>query len=413
MARVWGFWLSAGIVVALGLLGWAMQVALVRSTPGSTGSTLSMNTCGCAALYALAGALGLEPQRRYSPAVEDLGPEVAQFWLIAPAEPLQPGEAEALLRWVSAGGMLVAVAKAPLIGMQGLTPTGTLDTIEPFLGADFVTIDLPPGVVADLQELPQLLPGLTLPQVGSQAPLGLRTYPVSPNHPLTQGIGPLPAVPTAASQGWSVGVFEPAAGAGAGAWEPLLASEVGTLLVRRRIGRGQILASTQPEWLANALLSAEAPRQLAARLLQARTRQGATVFSEFHHGRHGELRGWRSLWAVPWGRAVLWWGVVLLLAMLSAGWRFVAIPPMPTPAPPDPAAYPEALGRLYHRARALELIHYNLATFYRRQAHGSRGQPGRTEGRLRAAALARTLDPSGEVRTVRDLMRALRGADRQ
>lgn len=417
------FWLSVGIVAAVAIALWVVQATLVKSVPGSIGSTISHNTRGTAGLFALTDALGLDPVRRYAPAVDDLGPKVAQYWLIAPAEPLQPGEAEALNAWIARGGTLLVFAKSGLslpMGTQAMSGFQLPQSIEPFLGQGEIWSEDLHGALANalvplesLADVPE-----EVPVTAGQELMALPAYPVNAQHPLAAGIRTLPAIPSPSGTGWGLGVLQQRALGGAqeaGLWEPIWGSQAGSLMVVRKVGLGQVIACSQTEWVSNALMGSPGPRELAARLLMARTRDGSTVFSEFHHGRHGELRGWKALAQVPWGRAVIWWLVVMVVGMVSAGWRFVAVPPIAAPAAPDPAGYSEALGHLYARAGAVQNIHYNLANFYQRRARSARGQDGRgsAEGRARAIGAAQKLgqvDP--QRRSIKAILAALRDPNR-
>jgi len=348
------------------------------------------------------------------PILEPLTDDIAQLWIVAPDDALREGESRQILNWVAKGGTLVLIAKVDPGAQQ--SQAIPVESFGPLLnGGTLKPAKLGEGDVAALPNPRDITPLHLDSKLEAEDLKALPAYPTAASDTLTAGVLQLPVFPAPMATEFGIplvnnGTGEELTGS---RFEPIWSTKYGAVVARRRQGTGQIIVVTQPEWVSNALISSDAPLTFATHLLQDRTRKGKTLFSEYHHGFHRSMRGLGDLERVPWGRAVLWLGAVLGLAILSSSARFVAVPPLIPPPPPDPAGYARALGNLYQRARAVENIHYNLAAFYRRQSRtvGGRlkGAQQQLDARRRATQLDRDLNsrPPGTLAS-RELLAVLR-----
>lgn len=368
----WRFWLLWGLVAVLALAGvWLLERTFRAGDPQTAGSTFGHNTRGSQALLQLARSQNVGPVQRRRPFLDPLPAETAQIWIIAPYFPLQIGESARLRDWVADGGTLILISRGS--GSTATLGPGSEMLTESLIGlleeASPVSHKLSRPETQALLPLTEMVsPAHPIPVRGDEPLLALSARPVIPGHPLCGPPAPLPALPVQRAGNWELAVTraDPLKLKSDHGWIPLWNTDVGPVLAERTLGKGKIIYGTQPEWFCNALLTSPECATIATRLLLYRTRPGATEFSEFHHGFRGRLRGFSDLAGAAWGQALLWLGIVLALALWSYGVRFAAPAPPAAPPVPDPAGYVEALGRLYQRAGALEIVHYNLAACYRR-----------------------------------------------
>ncbi|MEO7993941.1 MAG: DUF4350 domain-containing protein [bacterium] len=406
----WSTWGPVGLVLlVLGLGTFWLQRSLVTSIPGSRGSTYSRNTLGASGLYALSGTLDLAPRRRFTPFVDPIPDSVAQVWLLQPAEPLAVGEGATLEAWVRDGGTLILAANDDvLVGLPSVSGGMTTqhESITQFLqGAKFANPEVATPDADDTGIEVALAPLRTA--APHRVPVELAATPAHPSvlaDPLADGLSELPALARAVGDDWRVAVLAPRRPGDPLPLRSIWTTPEGVVLADHPMGLGRIIVCTQPAWMSNGLLLSAPFRALATRLLAARTREGSTLFSEYHHGYRGPLRSPIDLAHHPLGAAVLWLLLVLGLGVVSASWRFVAVPETLSAPPPDSAAYAQALGHLYARAGAREQIAYNLAAFYQRQA---RRVAGSRAGQQRARQLAQSLPGASQASeaTLLDLLR--------
>lgn len=399
-SRTGRWWIALAILLLLGL-PFAIQLLMQRSRPGEAGSTYSQNSRGAAGLLALAKSREQDPVQYRKPLLEPIPGAIAQIWLIQPAEPLRAGEAGFLDRWVAEGGTLILVAKGDraYTGLSGFGALSFSDPLDRLTGdAEFENVSLATSSAAQLQPLePWAELGWAIPTLHNTPAVGLPVQNAQQGHPLLHALPPLLAVPFAQGNNWILPVLIRRSSAEdiASPLLPLLTTAEGTIMGERMHGQGRVVVLTTTEWVTNALLAAPACGELAARLLDYRTRPGSTLFLEAPHGYQSQLRGMRELLAASWGRLLIWLGLVVLLAMFSYGIRFVPARPDATTSSPEPVIYAEALGRLYARARAWEVVFYNLAAYFRYQSQRPvddySAAPESLERRHRARRLTRLL----------------------
>lgn len=360
------------IVVVLCGLPFLALMMLQRSRPGEAGSTLNRNTRGAQSLFRLAELHDLDPIQRKRAVMEPISAGVAQIWIVQPAQGLEAKEVRHLLEWVTGGGTIILVSKNEVV--PPYTTMGPVPTMAPLTsliyGTQFEQIELDSATIDALTPLAAWADvDWELPTIQSDVPQGLPVTPAIVQHPLTRQLPPMLAVPFARGEDWQLQVLKPgAASAASGTMQPLLTTAAGAVMGEFTHGTGRVVVLTQTEWVTNALLPGAPCAELSARLLAYRTRVGSTVFLEHLHGHTQALRNLRDLMGASWGRLALWIGLVLVLAIASAGVRFVA-PLAQPPAPrPEPGDYVEALGRLYSRAQAWEAVPYNLLAYFRHQA---------------------------------------------
>jgi|GEM_PF-4323995 len=364
--------LVVAIVVVLSGLPFLAIMLLQPSRPGEAGSTLSRNTRGAEALYRLAELGEYDPTRRQRALFEPLPESVAQIWIVQPATGLEWNEIDFLQQWIAGGGTLVLVSKSdpipPMNSMGNITNIAPLTQL--LYDTNFQRIELDSDTIDTLTPLaPWAKVEWDLPTIQDDTPQGLPVMPAAAHHPLTNGLPQMLAVPYALGGQWQVQILDQGfVIAPSETMHPLLTTDAGPIMGEYALGSGHIVALTQTEWLTNALLPSAPCAEFGSRLLAYRTRPGSTMFLEHVHGHTAGLRGIADLAGASWGQLVLWSGFVLLLAIASAGMRFVAPLPQPSAPRPEPGDYVEALGRLYSRAQAWEAVPYNLLAYFRYQS---------------------------------------------
>jgi hypothetical protein len=183
-------------------------------------------------------------------------------------------------------------------------------------------------------------------------------------------------------------------------WAPLFADVGGDVIGVRRLGRGTLIAVSDPGLFSNARLQADGHARLLLNIASTHVGQGVLLVDEFHHGHgdHGVISRYLGSTAVPWMLAQA--ALAFLAILVARGTRFGPPVPPVRPARASSLEYVSALADLYQRARARGLAVEALAGSLRRTLGPTLGAtPGEQTGRLAIRAARR-------FRVKEDLMRA-------
>jgi len=311
-------------------------------------SSYNARGSGSLGLYLWLQALGIRVRRWEQPFQElCLCQDATVLLVIGPrVVPIEEGELTSLEEWVRQGGVLVladTTVGAPVPGVWAGAPVLTFG-LRPRPGAS------PSGSVWPT------FPSRYIDGVGTIQPQGrVRFHRQSPE-----------------------------------GWAPLFADAAGDWLAVRRLGRGTIIAVSDPGLFSNARLEVAGHARLILNVVQSHAGKGMILVDEFHHGHgyQGAFSRYLRGTAVPW---VLIQAALTFLAFLVArGTRFGA------PVPPREAArassleYVSALGDLYQRAGARGLAVETLAGSVRRNLAASLGvRHGEEVTRLATSAASR------------------------
>lgn len=290
---------------------------------------------GTAALYLALEELGIEPERRLTPYVDDSlhGP----LALLAPSEPPTPAELHALAEWIRQGGTLLYAARwrDPTLDTLGIRLEETSLLRSSVLGA------------------------------AAEDELAGRPHP----HPFTAGL-------------LEVGGFRQTFSDSVDALvTPLLSTDEGELLaVEIALGSGRVVAFSDARPLTNRRIGESGAAVLFARA--AATAGDAVTFDEYHHGFRPDgsavAATLRFLRDDPAGHLALQLGAAAIGLLLLAGARFGApLPPAPVRRR-DPLEHVDALAEAYRQAGAREMPRRLLLAGTLRHL-GMRAVPGEEE----------------------------------
>lgn len=373
------------LLVALVVIVVAMALAVGKHEPRDDGivprpSTYISSKLGSRALYEVLRELDVPVGRRMT--AYDAGDDSLRDALVvlAPSLPASPGEAHALAGWVRRGGTLVYVVR------RGDGVSDTLGLRLRTFAADSIFAEAQmTGVTATAG------PGLVGEGVGTVD--GFRRGFAASSRPLAG------ATVVASSRGVPV-------------------------VIDYRLGKGRVIAWSDPYPLLNARL-----RTSRAAILFARTATEASGgrklwFDEYHHGFQagGSAAATlgRFLARDPWGHAVLQLAAAAVLLLLLLGRRFGA-PLAPAPARRrSPLEHVEALAGAYRQARAHEtarrLVLAGLARRLGRRVPPSVKDEGEMIRRLAAhptaGAAARALETEWKKGRAADLVALSNDVDR-
>ncbi|HEX8209282.1 MAG TPA: DUF4350 domain-containing protein [Longimicrobium sp.] len=308
-------------LLVLGLLFLVVALLSTLATPrrqesaDPRPSSFHSTQWGTRALHDLLGRLKMKTGRRLTP-FADADSLSGTLVLLDPSEGVSPAELHSLAQWVRAGGTLIYVA-------------GRRDDVADTLGLQ----------LRDLE-------GDTLRTWGSENVMR-------------------PAVPV--RHAWTAGVvrvdgfrrtFAPRSPALARAGAArLLAVGERPVAATFPLGRGRVVAWSDPRPLVNDTLRGSGAAPVFARAAAELAQGGRTVyFDEYHHGYRGggsAVAGTlRFLRDRPWGHAALQWFAAALGLLLLAGRRFGA-PLAPAPAlRRSPLEHVEALAGAYRQGGA-------------------------------------------------------------
>jgi hypothetical protein len=306
-------WILGGILIVV------LVVATISQVPSGYGyplvprlSTNFPSPDGAKALYLTLRKLGVEVGRRQAP-LADAGPLPPALAILAPGDPLTPGEISAVLDRVRSGGRLLWVAAVPWSPM------------------------------AD---------SLHLRWKGSESPHPMqmsygRFAGVVARHPWTEGVDSVRGF----RFGW-VGRSVHREGV-----TPLVtANDSVVLAFVETLGAGRIVAFADRAPVENRGIRDSGAAPILVRAAAALAGDDTLVFDEFHHGFRGGsvIRGVAGfLTHRKTGHVVAQLALVGLLALLGAAVRFGA----PSSANPEqrrsPVEHVEALARVYQEAGAV------------------------------------------------------------
>jgi hypothetical protein len=309
---------------------------------------------GSKGLYLWLQALDVRVGRWERPLV-DLPADAAVLLVIRPPRAVAEEELGALVRWVRGGGTLVLVDDAVGAAVPGIRPG-------------------PPALAFGLQGRPTGTPSSLRPAMPSRYVLGVDT--VAPRGSVR---------------------FRRREPEG---WAPLFADTGGDVVAVRRLGRGTVVAVSDPGIWSNAHLATAGHARLLLNIVQAHAGRRTVLVDEYHHGYGTQAGLTRYLQgtAIPWMLAQA--ALAFLVFALAHGTRFGA------PAPPGGASrassleYVAALGDLHRRARARGLAAEALAASLRRRLTASLGlRAGADAAALAARAAARLGLRAAQVRS--------------
>jgi hypothetical protein len=270
---------------------------------------------GTRALHDLLGRLSVKTGRRLTP-FADADSLAGTLVVMDPSEGISPGELHALAQWVRAGGTLIYAA-------------GRSDDVADTLGLQ----------LRDLK-------GDTLPRWGIEAAMR-SALPL--RHAWTEGVARVDGFRRTFAPR-SPALARPGA-------EQLLAVDRRPVAATFPLGRGRVVAWSDPRPLVNDTLRGSGAAPVVARAAAELAGGGRTVyFDEYHHGYRGggsAVAGTlRFLRDRPWGHAALQWFAAALGLLLLAGRRFGA-PVAPAPARRrSPLEHVEALAGAYRQGGA-------------------------------------------------------------
>ena len=182
-------------------------------------------------------------------------------------------------------------------------------------------------------------------------------------------------------------------------WAPLFGDAAGDVVGIRRLGRGTLIAISDPGLFSNARIETADHARLILNIVRGDAGQGPILIDEFHHGHGGQdaFMAYLRRTAVPW---MLAQGVlVFMLLVLARGTRFGPPTPLAAGVRASSLEYVAALGDLHRRARARRLAAEALAASLRRGLAGALGgSPGEELARLAARAARRLHLKEGQVR---------------
>jgi hypothetical protein len=211
------------------------------------------------------------------------------------------------------------------------------------------------------------------PQLDAQFGLGRSSRPVAANAqapaPVLGGIASVTGAETARA-------FGPKP-----AQVPLLRNRGHDVLaVREAVGRGLLVAMTDPLALCNGYLEKADNGRFAADLLAMTPAGGRVWFDEFHHGAAAGGPPETAWMTTPWGLALICAVLILFIGLALRGRSFG--PPIPLRARADrsTAEYASAVGSLLHRTGARRVTLETLLTASRRAVAERIGLGGGVSG---------------------------------
>ena len=279
----------------------------------STYSSTDAGPGGVIALRRWLSGLGFETRSLQS-ARFTVAADVDVVFTLGPLELWQPQEAQALYRWVEAGGVAIVASDRSLFDEELFKAFGV--ALE----------DRASGPIGG-----EISPALDAP--------------------------PFRDLSTGTARALRIGA--PAA--------VLIGDGGRAILAERRIGTGRVYLSSAPDMLANKNIGTAQNDRLILNLLGG-VRPGAVVaFDEFHHGAHVEPDLFGLFTDTPPGQAFLFVGFATFLYIALRGRRFGA--PLPLQERPARSSldYVRSFAGLLRRAGARELAGDRLARFYRRR----------------------------------------------
>ena len=306
-------------------------------------STYNTKGSGTKGLYLWLQELGL-PVRRWERPLINLPAQATVLLVLGPRVPFEEQELKTLEEWIRGGGVLLL--------------------------ADDTVGGPVPGVWA----------GAPVLRFGLQPRTGGKPGTLRPAFPSPYAA----AVETIQPTGWVRFQRQHPEG-----WAPLFADRIGDVLAIKRLGRGTIVALTDPGIFSNARLEVAGHARLALNITKDHVGSGVVLVDEFHHGHGRESPFFRYLkgTAVPW--MLVQAALAFLAFVVARGTRFGPPVPVGERARASSLEYVSALGDLYRRVGARRLAEDTLAKSLRRTLTEVVGARPREEPAKLAARAAR------------------------
>jgi hypothetical protein len=358
-------------LLALGLLFLVVALLSTLATPerkesaDPRPSSFHSTQWGTRALHDMLGKLKVKTERRLTP-FADADSLAGTLVLMDPTEEISPAELHALAQWVRGGGRLIYAA-------------GRRDALADTLGLQLRGIEgdslrrwSPDDSARSARPLPHAWTGEVVKVDGFRRTFASRS--------------PALARPGAVQ---------------------LLAVDRRPVAATFPLGRGRVVAWSDPRPLVNDTLRWSGAAPVFARMAAELTRGGGTVyFDEYHHGYRGggsAVAGTlRFLRDRPWGHAALQWFAAALGLLLLAGRRFGApVPPAPARRR-SPLEHVEALAGAYRQAGARATARRLLLSGLARRLGRAGPRDARGEGELLERLGTRLPVGREAARTVRD-----------
>ena len=148
---------------------------------------------------------------------------------------------------------------------------------------------------------------------------------------------------------------------------PLFRNDRGDVLgLRQDVGRGQLVALTDPLILCNGYIGKPDNGRLAADLIAMTPTGGRVWFDEFHHGAAATASPETAWMTTPWGIALLAIVIIVFVGMALRGRAFGPRIPMRAREDRSTAEYAVAVGSLLHRTGARRVTLETLLSATRR-----------------------------------------------
>jgi len=343
--------LLAVMVAAAAFLG--AQGGDDAAEPRPNPSSYNAMGSGTKGLFLWLQALGFRVRRWEQPFTR-LPAESALLLVLGPGRQVDESELKALERWVMGGGTAVLADDGVGVPIPGVWPG-------------------PPALAFGLRGRYAGKPGELHPAFPSPYARGVET--IAPTGPAR---------------------FERIKPEG---WAPLFGDAGGDVVGIRRLGRGTLIAISDPGLFSNARIETADHARLILNIVRGDAGRGPILVDEFHHGHGGQdaFMAYLRKSAAPW---MLAQGVlVFLLLVLARGTRFGPPIPLATGARASSLEYVAALGDLHRRARARRLAAETLAASLRSGlAEALGGGAGEELARLAARAAKRLHLREGQIR---------------
>jgi hypothetical protein len=308
-------------------------------------SSFNPRGSGTKGLFLWLQALGVRVQRWELP-LRGLPPEATVLVVMGPRiRPIDEEELTALEEWVREGGVLVLADNTGGLPVPGMWP-----------GAPVVRFGLWPTLGGKPSALQPAFPSRYVEGVEAIQPRGpVRFQRQAP-----------------------------------GGWAPVFADTSGDVMGVRRLGRGTLIAISDPGLFSNARLETAGHARLLLNITRSHVGRGLVLVDEIHHGYgdRGAFSRYLGETAVPWMLAQA--ALAFLAFLVARGTRFGTPVSRVQAARASSLEYVSALGDLYQRAGARRVAVEALAGSLRRSLVSALGAAlGEETGRLAARASRR------------------------
>ena len=156
------------------------------------------------------------------------------------------------------------------------------------------------------------------------------------------------------------------------------------LALMERMGRGTVVAMSEPAWLTNAYIGQADDGILAADLIGLAPQGSPALFDEYHHGLAAAASSQLGWAATPWGAAMIWALVALGAGLFVRGRRFGPLIPLARGGDRSSLEYVAAVGELLRRTAARASSLEVLVGAARRAVAERSGLPGVSDNLIAA-----------------------------